>query len=263
MINYSCHLLGTASGIPTKTRNNVSIVLAVNNDYYILDAGEPCAASMLRNGLDYNKVKAIFISHMDADHFAGLPMLIKSMILWARRRKPLKLFVPRGAVADVKNCLAMMYLVDEARGFRLDILPLSEEFEYWDNNISMTFHGNRHIKNRFCRNPALKDKYPDLQKESFSFCIVLKNREMVYSGDLACLEEMDAFINGTDILLCELAHFTPEMLFQYLSDKSVKRIICLHFHPDWDDRNAELLELASKYGIKNIEMGRDNLQINF
>ncbi|MFA6713990.1 MAG: ribonuclease Z [Victivallales bacterium] len=263
MKSFSCRLLGTASGIPTKTRNNVSTVLDVNNDYYILDAGEQCAASMLRNGLDYNKVKAIFISHMDVDHFAGLPMLVKSMILWARRQTPLQLFVPRDAVADVKNCLAMMYLVDKALGFRLDILPLSEEFEYRDANISMTFHGNRHIKNRFCRNPALKDRYPDLQKESFSFCIQLKNRKMVYSGDLACPEEMDAFINDTDILLCELAHFTPETLFQYISAKNVKRTICLHFHPDWDDRDAELLELAEKYGISNIEMGRDGLQINF
>ncbi|MDD5697768.1 MAG: ribonuclease Z [Victivallaceae bacterium] len=263
MKNRSCCLLGTASGIPTKTRNNVSIVLDAGDDYYLLDAGEPCAASMLRNGLDYNKVKAIFISHLDADHFAGVPMLIKSMILWARRRTPLKLFVPRRAVSDVRRCLAMMYLVDEALGFRLGILPLSEEFEYRDDNLSMTFHGNRHIKNRFCRNPALRDKYPELQKESFSFCLNLKNRKIVYTGDLARPEEMEAFIGGTDVLLSELAHFTPEAFFQYLSAQNVKRIICLHFHPDWDDRETELLGLAEKYGVKNIAMGRDGLRINF
>lgn len=70
------HPLGTASGIPTANRYNESVVVIVNRDVYLLNAGEPCSASLVRRGIDHNKIKAIFISHMHADHFGGFPMLI-------------------------------------------------------------------------------------------------------------------------------------------------------------------------------------------
>jgi ribonuclease BN (tRNA processing enzyme) len=255
--------LGTASGIPTKKRNNVSVALNVNDIFYLLDAGEQCAASILRNDIDYNKIRAIFISHMDVDHFAGIPMLIKSMILWAHRKSPLKLFVPEKAMGDVKNCLKMMYMLDEILEFQLEILPIREMSAYEDENISMTFHGNKHIKNRLLRNSLIIEKYPDIQLESFSFNIFTQTRKIVYSGDLALINEMDSFIDNTDILFSELAHFSPKCLFEYISSKNVKRTICLHLHPDLDDKEAEILATAEKYSINDLQIGHDGMFLNF
>ncbi|MDD5774123.1 MAG: MBL fold metallo-hydrolase [bacterium] len=261
MEEFSCCLLGTASGIPTKKRNNVSIALNVNGTFYILDAGEQCAASMLRNEIDYKKIRSVFISHLDVDHFAGVPMLIKSMILWAARKEPLKLFVPEHAIADVKRCLQMMYLLDEVLGFRLEILPLNKNFIYKDENITLSCYSNRHIKNRFQHNPDIIAQHPNLQQESFSFCISTKGEKIIYSGDLALLNELDPFIEDTDLLLSELAHFSPDSFCKYISKKRVKKIIFLHLHPDLDNKEKEILALANKYGLKNTEIGFDGMKI--
>jgi ribonuclease BN (tRNA processing enzyme) len=262
MKDFSLKLLGTASGIPTLKRNNVSIALNIGDIIYILDTGEQCAASFLRNDMNFNKVRAIFISHMDVDHFAGLPMLLKSMILWASRKEPLKVFVPENAIGNVKACLNMMYLLDEVLGFSLEILPINQEKTYNDENISISFYGNKHIKRRLKRNPCIASKYPDLQQESFSFCLQTKHKKIIYSGDLASLDELDSFIQHTDVFISEFAHFPPEDFFEYVSDKNIKKIILLHIHPDWDEKEDEILAIAHKYGTRNIEIGNDNLKIN-
>ena len=79
------YLLGTASGIPTLNRYNESVAIIVDRDVYLLDAGEPCSASLVRQGIDYNRIRAIFISHMHLDHFNGVPMLIALMQLTKRK----------------------------------------------------------------------------------------------------------------------------------------------------------------------------------
>lgn len=263
MNELSCCLLGTASGIPTKKRNNVSIALNIDGGVYILDAGEQCAASLLRNDIRYSDIKAIFISHMDVDHFAGVPMLLKSMLLWEARRKPLKLFVPEKAIRDVRRTLQMMYLMDEVLGFPFEILPIDERTVYDDGCASISFRSNRHIKQRFLRNPAVLERHPGIQMESFSLSIRAKGRRIVYTGDLASTDEMDGLVDGADILFSELAHFPPETFFKHVSKKNVKKVICLHLHPSLDDKEVQMLELAAENGMKDVQIGYDGLKIDF
>ena len=117
-------LLGTASGIPTKKRYNESVALIINKNAYLLDAGEPCSSSLIRKGIDYNKISAVFISHMDADHSAGIPMLVQTMQLGRKRKKTLKIFLPE-ASEQIKKYLEMMYLMSEIIPFKIKFFQLS------------------------------------------------------------------------------------------------------------------------------------------
>ena len=59
------HILGSSSGVPTKKRYPASIVLESGGNFYLLDCGEPCSSLLVREGISYNEIKAVFISHMD------------------------------------------------------------------------------------------------------------------------------------------------------------------------------------------------------
>jgi len=256
------HLLGTASGIPTKNRYNECVALTINENVYLLDAGEPCSASLIRNGIDYNKIKAVFISHMDADHFAGVPMLIQTIHLVGKRKKPLKLFLPEAVTEKVRKYLEMMYLMDEILSFKVEFLPIKFNPVYEDECISFFAYPNNHIKSR------LKDevivRHPDIQMDSFSFCIITRdNKKIVYTGDIENVQELENFIDGTDLLLTEMAHVKPEETFKYLSRKKISKIICLHIHPDWNDKEKEILSLSRKYLDDTVKIGYDGMKLEF
>lgn len=255
------YLIGTASGIPTWNRYTESVALKIGDNLYLLDAGEPCSASMVRLGINYNRIRAVFISHMDPDHFAGLPMLIQTMELSQKRNGlPLKIFLPPKACRPVKEYLRMMYLMPETLSFKLEFIPLKEGEIYKNAKTSFSVHRTNHLKRRFI---SRKNMAP-VPTDSFAFSATMPDkRRLVYTGDIAGPRDLDAFIDKTDLLLVELAHFRPEDLFACLAGKKVGKIVCLHIHPDWNDREKEILRLGRKYLKKNVIIGTDGMKIGF
>jgi len=254
------YLLGTASGIPTWNRYTESVAIEIDDNIYLMDAGEPCSASMVRLGVDYNKIKAVFISHMDPDHFAGLPMLIQTMELSRKRNGlPLKIFVPPKACKGVEEYLRMMYLMPETLSFKLEFIPLKEGKIYRNAKTSFSVYRTNHLKHRF---QSRKDVAAPT--DSFAFAATLADqRRIVYTGDIAGPCDLDGIVEKTDLLLVELAHFDPKELFIYLAGKKVGKIVCLHIHPAWNDREKEILRLGREYLKRKIIIGTDGMKIGF
>jgi len=254
------HLLGTASGIPTWNRYTESVAVEAGENIYLMDAGEPCSSSMIRMGIDYNKIRAVFISHMDPDHFAGLPMLIQTMELSGKRAKlPLKIFLPAQACDQVRGYLRMMYLMPETLSFALEFYPLAPGLVSEHAGTSFQAYPNNHLVHRFSSKKELS-----VSTESFSFVMTLPDkRKIVYTGDIGGVHDLDAFINGTGLLLVELAHIAPRDLFAYLAGKDVAKIVCLHIHPAWNDREADILAFGRECLGKEVIAGTDGMKMDF
>ena len=250
-------LLGTASGVPSRTRYNVSAAVRVGESVYVLDAGEPCAAALVRMGVDTTSVRAVFVSHMHADHSSGLPMLVQWMALEEPRKLRFNVFVPGKSVQALGRYLDATYLSQDFLSFPLKISPLSPGRVYSDEQVKVEAYGNSHLawlRERMAKNPLIN-------LESYSFRLTAGAKRIVYSGDLGPPDDMDSFIDGTDLLLVELAHFEPEVLFAYLADKRVARVVCLHIHPNWDTRDEECLELAKGYLGDRVAIAHDGMEI--
>jgi len=253
-------LLGTASGIPTPTRNNVSLALVHGGRVYLFDAGEPCAAALVRKGVSPEDLAAVFISHMHADHAGGLAMLIQWLDL-AGRRSPLPVYLPAGAEEGFRRCMAFMYLNEETIRFRMELRPSSEGPIHCDDAVAVSAWRTTHLRHLAARFRELGISTGEAEPQAFSFKASVDGRTIVYTGDMGEPEDLDRFIEDTDLLLCELAHFPPEKLFEYLRDKSVPRVVCLHIHPDWDTRAQECLELGRQYLGDRIVVGHDGMEL--
>lgn len=69
-------------------------VVNINEQLFLVDAGEGVQRQMMRYGLSPLKLRAIFISHLHGDHIFGVFPLLSTMGLYGRRT-PLKIYAPR------------------------------------------------------------------------------------------------------------------------------------------------------------------------
>lgn len=87
-------VLGRASAKPTAKSHPSAQVVNVNEQYYLVDAGEGAQQQMFRMGINPLKLRAVFISHLHGDHVFGLFPMLSTMGLCGRQT-PLKVYAPR------------------------------------------------------------------------------------------------------------------------------------------------------------------------
>ena len=86
-------ILGSASAKPTVNRHPSAQIVNVNEQYYLVDAGEGVQQQMFRYGINPLKLRGVFISHLHGDHVFGLFPLLSTLGLYGRQT-PLKVFAP-------------------------------------------------------------------------------------------------------------------------------------------------------------------------
>ena len=86
--------LGRASAKQTVNSHPSAQVVNVNEQYYLVDAGEGVQQQMFRMGINPLKLRAVFISHLHGDHLFGLFPMLSTMGLCGRQT-PLKVYAPR------------------------------------------------------------------------------------------------------------------------------------------------------------------------
>ena len=87
-------ILGNSSAKPTATGHPSAQVVNVNEQYFLVDAGEGVQRQMARSGVSLLKLRAVFISHLHGDHFFGLFPLLSTLGMLGRRTA-LKVYAPR------------------------------------------------------------------------------------------------------------------------------------------------------------------------
>ena len=81
--------------MPSPERNLTSVAMRYEGDVYLFDCGEGTQRQMMKCGISYSKVKAIFLSHLHGDHIFGIPGLVYTLRL-SERVDPLFIFGPPG-----------------------------------------------------------------------------------------------------------------------------------------------------------------------
>lgn len=253
-------ILGSASGIPTRKRFNTSIVVGVKKDVYLFDCGEPASALLLRSELDYSDIEAVFISHMHSDHAGGVFQLIQSMQLSGRKRE-LKLFVPGEAINALKGFLNTVYLIHEEIPFRLQFLSIEPGgYVYQNGSVHVSACATNHLR---CFTSLVKKHGLSNLMQSYGFLLEAEGKKILYSGDISAIEELEpVFREQIDLLILELAHVQPDIVFDYLQGKDVEHIVLTHLHPDLGDQTQEIIKKCPLHLRQKLDIGYDGWRLD-
>ena len=74
-------VLGTASQVPTRTRNHNGYVLRWDGQGYLFDPGEGTQRQMIHAGVSSHQIHRICLTHVHGDHCFGLPGVLSRMVL--------------------------------------------------------------------------------------------------------------------------------------------------------------------------------------
>lgn len=118
--------LGVGSATPTADRHLASVALWREGRVFLFDCGENAQMRLLQAGMKRSKIDFVLISHLDGDHFFGLPGLLSTMQL-QRREKPLHIIAPEGIKDFIE---ASMKASDIDLCFELEFTEIPEGTEH-------------------------------------------------------------------------------------------------------------------------------------
>jgi ribonuclease Z len=88
--------LGTAASMPTAQRAPAALLVRRGSERLLFDCGEGTQRQLQRSAVGLPDLQDIFLTHFHADHFLGLPGMLKTFALRGRDETPLTVYGPRG-----------------------------------------------------------------------------------------------------------------------------------------------------------------------
>src|SRR3954453_15316564 len=89
--------LGTSASAPTAQRSPMALLVRRGGDRLLFDCAEGTQRQLLRSTLGLPDLEEIFLTHFHADHYLGLPGMLKTFSL-RQRGLPLTVYGPPGLV---------------------------------------------------------------------------------------------------------------------------------------------------------------------
>ncbi len=251
--------LGTCSGTePMPGRGHVSLAVEAGGGVYFFDAGEGCSRTAYLSGIDLLATRAIFISHAHFDHVGGLAGLLWTMV------KLIGIAAGRGEPNPLGDKTVPLFLphMDLLEGLRQLLLPGGGEVPVKFDLAPREMADGEIFSDGCIRVEALHNTHmgtPAAGRPWRSFSLRIeadakaskarrRNRAVVYSGDVAGIEELTALIgDGCDLLIMETGHHLVEDVCRFLLDGKVGfgRLVFNHHgrevlaDPDGERRKAE------------------------
>jgi ribonuclease Z len=87
--------LGTSGSVPTARRGLAGLLLRRGGERILVDCGEGTQRQLLRSSVGLVELPEIFLTHYHADHYLGLPGMLKTFALRGRE-VPLTVYGPPG-----------------------------------------------------------------------------------------------------------------------------------------------------------------------
>lgn len=227
--------LGTSHGDATATRYQSSTLIETGGRYYLVDAGEPASASLIRRGILPAQITAAFITHPHIDHSGGLPVLVEQAHKYRRLHPAIR---PEFLLPEERGVRALLAWAEANRfggcAETATLRAYGPGTAYDDGTLKLTAFPGRHV-------PPADDGTP----ACYAFRIEAEGKKVYFTGDVAA-DYGDfnlAAADGCDLVYSELTHYPLEKALPVLKQLSAGKLIFYHLHNPWQTPEGKTLAL--------------------
>ncbi len=285
---FEITMLGTSCAVPTIQRNLSSIAVRRDGDVFLLDCGEGTQRQMMKFGVSYMKVKAIFITHLHLDHFLGAFGLVETMALNGRKEK-LTIYGPAGTKATFGKQKEFVEIIEIDGKLEADFGEFAaSSFKVKHSRDSFGFVFEEKEKRRFHEEKAksLGIKGPMFTKimnegklkigsktvKLADVTYASHGRKIAYTGDTAPCEQTARAAKGADLLIheatfaqekadeaAEASHSTAAQAAEIAKKAGVKKLLLTHLSGRY--RDAGVLLSEAKAIFENTLVAEDGMRL--
>lgn len=200
--------LGTMGGpVPSADRSQPANALVHQGKVYLVDAGDGTVQQLARAGILLPRVRAVFISHLHADHTGGLSAVL-ALRNQTNQRDPITVYGPPGTRELVAGMVASMQPAARV-GYGIPgqpwappadtvrVIELGDGERLTVDGMTLTAAQNSHYD--FAPGSAEDRNY-----KSLSFRFDLPGRSIVYTGDTGPSAAVETLAKGADLLVSEM-----------------------------------------------------------
>lgn len=214
-------VLGTAASVPDADHDTIGLALRGPDWAILVDCGGSPLHKLARLGVDLELIRAAVLTHRDADHVYGLPMLVQGLWL-SGRGAPLPIYGPAETLDVARNLLALFDLAERPDMFRLEWhpVPLRE--------------GRRLLAIGGVQITAAPARHRQVATLSLRFENTHTGRTIVYSADTEPCPSLIRLALGADLLLHEAAgdhpgHSSPAQAAEVAREAGVAHLALIHY----------------------------------
>lgn len=256
--------LGTMGGpVASPDRSQPANAIVQGGLVYLVDVGDGSVQQLARAGLRLREVKAVFLSHLHADHTGGLSALL-SLRNQTSLTERMTIYGPPGTQDLVNGMVASMQPASRAGygipgqswqtpGESVAVIELEDGDRAEVGAMVVTVAQNTHYD-------FAPGSEADRLYKSLSLRFDLPGRSIVYTGDTGPSSAVEALARGADLLVSEMIdlpstmatvgrnspdmlpdakarleqhlsthHLTPEAVGQLAAAAGVKAVVVTHF----------------------------------
>ena len=237
--------LGTSHGVPAADRWCSASMIEAGGGIYCIDAGGPLIDLLLRRGVDLNRMRALFATHMHGDHVNGV-LPFADLLNWYFRDAQADIFLTEARGIELFRQLIELMEGGPIDGRRVRFRLMTPETVYADENVRVAPLPTRHLAAQ--------------NRPSYSYLVEADGKRALFSGDLSGgLREKDfpalALAEDLDALVLEMAHFDVPDVLPWLERCRARQVLFTHVYPLDKLARIEALDGRFGYPIRTVADG--------
>ncbi|MCP1547880.1 MULTISPECIES: MBL fold metallo-hydrolase [Methylorubrum] len=209
-------VLGCGDAFGSGGRFNTCFHVDASGGAFLIDCGASALIAIRRFGVEPNRIRTVFLTHLHGDHFGGLPWLILDGQLVSGRMEPLTVVGPPGTATRLPAAMEVLFPGSSTAERRFSVEVVEME-------------AGRPVETGGARATAFTMCHPS-GAPAHALRIEAAGKVVSYTGDTEWVEDIVAAGRGADLMIAE----------GYTVERPVK------FHLDWATLKRRLPEIAPK-----------------
>ncbi|KAB2834727.1 MAG: MBL fold metallo-hydrolase [Candidatus Brocadia sp.] len=219
-------IIGSGTGIPSKTRAYPCTLVTIKGSYLVFDTGPGSLRQLFLAGITYLDIDHLYYTHFHPDHSLDLVSILFAMRYdTPKRTKPLFITGPTGLKAFYEGLLSVFGETIKPKTFDLHFKEIEKgemSFNDWKIIAEPLQHSMHSIGYRV---------------ES------MEGKTLTYSGDTGYCDGILRLAKKVNTLVLECSfpddqrvegHLTPRLCAQIANESQCGRLVLSHFYPVCD-----------------------------